>query len=163
MIARLWISLALLGAGVPRPHDPELLAAIAAEAGDEREAALLVAIVARESGGDPRAVNAGRTSFCAMQIETSPARGRELLASPRECLRTGARMMRASLAACAHLRPAWRLAVYARGSCSSERGRELSADRVALSERAYRHAAQALAPWAPWEIAIADAWIWGAP
>lgn len=129
---------------------PELLAAVSEEAHTPTEAAVIVAVISRESGGIVDAVNPGRTSFCAMQIETSRAHGAELLADPRACVREGAGMLRASADACSYLPTSERLAVYARGRCDSERGRSLSRDRMALAGRLERAAGRSFHRFFPW-------------
>lgn len=94
--------------------------------GARRTVALLVAIAWRESSFRVDAVGDHGRSVCAYQILNGP---RSLLTDARACVDAGYTHLLASVRAC----PAHPIAVYARGSCDSEQGRRISADRVALA------------------------------
>lgn len=107
------------------------------------EARWLAAIAYRESTYHVDAVGDHGASYCAYQVHLPRgARTREGLSGPdlledvRACTREALRQLRASLHVCKRLPEAERLALYARGSCDSERGKKLSRDRWWVREKA---------------------------
>ncbi len=129
-----------------------LAEAIASATEDLTEQHLLVAIALRESNFQPDARgdrHGGRaTSFCAFQLHLpNGARtaegwtGEELAGDVVKCTAVALRYLRHSLRACGGYPREERLAVYAAGRCSSDAGRRLSRDRMALAERVAKIAA----------------------
>jgi len=95
-------------------------------AGDEdrvRTAALVIAVAFRESSFRPDALSA-TGDFGLMQLHGRPD------LSVEENVRVGLEMLRASIAECGASNA---LGAYATGSCSSERGRRISRDRLHLA------------------------------
>lgn len=153
------ITAAFISLGVQQP-DTSLVDAIAAEAvehpfvgGDaEKTSALLVAVAYRESGGRVDAVGDGKSSFCAFQINLGSAKGltsegwtaEELLTDAKKCTHVAVRLAARSWRACGRLPAEQRLAAYARGTCSSERGQRISRDRTFIAEKALKAARKAL-------------------
>lgn len=94
--------------------------------GERRTVALMVAVAYRESTFQVDAVGDHGRSVCAFQILNGP---RSLLTDVRACTNEGYTQLAASVRAC----PAHPVAPYARGSCTSEDGRRISADRMRLT------------------------------
>jgi len=114
-------------------RDVDALAwAVASVAESREEAALITAIAYRESSLDNSAIGDHGRSVCALQILNG---SRSLLLDVGACVRRGTLMLRESRRACASLPPSERMAVFARGKCSSVEGRRLSRDRFALALR----------------------------
>lgn len=107
------------------------------------EARWLAAIAYRESTYRLDAVGDHGSSFCAFQIHLPRGartrdgfRGPDLLEDAHACTREALRQLRASLRVCKALPESERMALYARGSCASERGRKLSRDRWWVAQKA---------------------------
>jgi hypothetical protein len=107
-----------------------------------KTAALLVAIAYRESGGKVAAKGDSGSSFCAFQINLGKNgvtregwTGEELTQDAGKCTAVAAKIALTSWNACkrAGLAEEERLAIYARGSCLSERGKKISRDRFSLA------------------------------
>ena len=94
--------------------------------GERRTVALLVAVAYRESTFKVDAVGDKGQSVCAFQILHG---ARSLLTDVRACTDAGYVQLAASVLAC----PAHPLAPYARGTCESEEGRRISADRMRIA------------------------------
>ena len=114
------------------PSNLSLAAAIALHAANNREASTLAALYRTEGLCNVRAIGDHGTSFGAFQI--NGARWSWLLDDVDAQVETAIAMVRESVRACG--RGDAELSVYARGTCSSERGRELSAIRVRLARHA---------------------------
>lgn len=150
-----WVLAAMLSLAPGRDHvrlaeaiatRAEVDAPLFADDDDRRKtAALLVAIAFRESSFVPDAIGDHGRSHCAGQIYLAPGArtiegwtGEDLRDDADKCLFVTMRMLRASLTACRSLPVHDRMAVYARGSCASDRGKQLSRDRMALAKRLLR-------------------------
>lgn len=94
--------------------------------GARRTVALMVAVAWRESSFRLDALGDHGASVCAYQIWHGP---RSLLTDARACVEAGYEHLKRSVAAC----PAHPVAVYARGTCASEDGRRISADRMRVA------------------------------
>jgi hypothetical protein len=125
-----------MGTLAPGRDHGELAWAVAINASNEAEAAVLTAVAFRESSLRNDAVGDGGRSVCAMQIHHG---SRDLLADPIACVRRGAVMLRASRV----VDPSHPIASYARGPrYESDDARRISADRMALAARLLRMVAQ---------------------
>lgn len=107
------------------------------------EAQWLAAIAYRESTYRLDVIGDHGASYCAYQIHLPRGartrdglRGEDLVEDARACTREALRQLRASLHVCKRLPEAERMALYARGSCDSERGRKLSRDRWWVAQKA---------------------------
>lgn len=154
-----WVLAAMLEYAPDRDHQPlaDAIATVAEQyrfvPGDDDHlatAAILVAISFRESSFDNSAIGDHGKSHCAGQIYLpGKARTREgwsgadLRADPVKCMTVTARKVAESMSACRHLPLGDRLAVYARGSCKSPRGRQLSRDRMRLHEQLLKRSGDA--------------------
>jgi hypothetical protein len=94
---------------------------------ERRSAALALSVGYRESGLRLDAVGDNGASLCAWQVQS---RDRSLLTDANACALEGYRRLRASLVACRGS-----IAMYAAGTCSSERGKKIDADRKRLALR----------------------------
>lgn len=146
--------LAAMASLVPDGDHTELAAAVARAveadpplfANDEQRhmtAAYYVALLYRESNFDNGAIGDNGRSYCAGQILLGKRKtpegwsGEDLIADPDKCLTVVSRMLRESFHACRRLPVSERQAVYVRGSCSSERGRQMSRNRYHLAKRVH--------------------------
>lgn len=121
----------------------ELGQAVADVGATRYEAQWLAAIAFRESGYKVDAVGDHQSSFCAFQIHLPRGArtrdgfsGPDILEDVHACAREALRQLRASLHVCKALPENERMALYARGSCASERGRTLSRDRWWVAQKA---------------------------
>lgn len=96
------------------------------EDGERRTVALLVAVAFRESTFKADAIGDHGRSVCAFQILHG---ARSLLTDVRACTDAGYTQLAASVRAC----PGHPVAPYARGTCESEDGRRISADRMRVA------------------------------
>lgn len=131
-----------LGAAVSRVVEAE--APLFADDEDRlKTASFYVALLYRESRFDNRAIGDKGRSFCAGQILLGQRKtpegwtGKDLLADPNKCMTVVSRMLRESFHVCRRLPVSERMALYARGSCSNARGRQLSRDRYHLAKRVH--------------------------
>ena len=146
------LALILLYRPEPTPEDATRYASIAADLAavveeteepenEESIALTALAIAIHESGlraeVDDGRVRGSGTDVCLMQIRTTRRHADRLAADRRECLRTGVRLARASLAACRRSPWADRLAAYASGRCDAgqKASREIMAIRARLADR----------------------------
>jgi hypothetical protein len=94
--------------------------------GVERSVALLLVVSNGESGfrrdvdlgQGPLARGSGKDS-CLMQVRTTTAHHRELVADRRACFREGALRLKRSMNACRRNPPEYRLAAYGSGRCTA--------------------------------------------
>lgn len=116
-------------------RDVDALAwAVAVNAQNETEAAVLTAVAYRESSLIADAVGDSGHAVCAMQIYDGP---KELLANPIACVTRGAQMLRDSR----RVDPGNPIAFYARGPrWRSAEAQRISRDRMALAKRLVRAA-----------------------
>lgn len=121
----------------------ELGQAVADVGATRYEAAWLAAIGFRESTFRVDAVGDHGSSFCAFQIHLPRGArtreglsGEDLTEDAHACAREALRQLRASLHVCKALPENERMALYARGSCASDRGRQLSRDRWWVAQKA---------------------------
>ncbi len=114
-------------------RDVDALAwAVAVNAQNEMEAAVITAVAFRESSLINDKTGDGGHSVCAMQIYDGP---KSLLADPLACVARGVTMLRESK----RIDPANPIAFYARGPrYKSEEARRISRDRMALATRLFR-------------------------
>ena len=111
-----------------RDHS-QLAWAIATEARDEAEAALITAVAFRESSLRNDAVGDGGRSVCAMQILNG---SRALLDDVNACVRRGAELLRASK----RIDPSHPVAAYARGPrWRTAEAQRISSDRMNLARQ----------------------------
>lgn len=96
------------------------------EDGERRTLALMVAVAYRESTFKADAIGDHGRSVCAFQILHG---ARSLLTDVRACTDAGYTQLAASVRAC----PGHPVAPYARGTCESEDGRRISADRMRVA------------------------------
>jgi hypothetical protein len=114
-------------------RDVDMLAwAVAVNAASETEAAVITAVMFRESSLRNDAVGDGGHSVCAMQIYDGP---KSLLDDPIACVTRGVQMLRASR----RVDPENPIASYARGpGWQNEDAKRISRDRMALAARLAR-------------------------
>lgn len=119
------------------------MAEVASEVGGQHADSLaltMLAVAIHESGLRPEVddgtVRGSGQDVCLMQIRTHKKRADQLASDRRECLRTGARLVRSSLAACRAAPFEDRLAAYASGRCSAGQvaSREIMGIRARLAQ-----------------------------
>lgn len=105
-----------------------------AERGEERTAALLVAIAWYESRLNPSAKSKNGRFYCLYQLERSHlAEPQKALDDPEVCTRTAMKLLRESLAKCKSRAPDERLAAFMSGQC--DRGGPESRYRMFLAKK----------------------------